>query len=120
MAFKGTHWTKMKNSNEIKERIRQKNLGKRYSANPIYKNNHFNGKSPYRYNILVKRLLSPENKCMACKIVSELKNLHLHHEDIFNRQPETVDISKLKILCPKCHKKADIELWNKYKESEVA
>ena len=75
-------------------------------------------KSPYRYNILVKRILCPKGECQMCGIGLEWSKLQLHHEDIFNRQPEIVDIKKLKVLCPSCHKQADIKIWKDYKDNE--
>ena len=109
-------------SQEHKDRISKGNKGKRLgkhdlSPNPVTEEIK-NGQSPYRYGVLVKRLLSPNNKCQDCNEVFELKKLQLHHEDIFNRQPETVDIKKLKVLCPKCHKQADMKIWKEYKSNE--
>lgn len=114
--FRGNHWTKMENAEEIKEKIRLKNIGKKRSANPV--EDEMKIKSPYRYNILVKRILCPEGKCQDCNTKLEWSKLQLHHEDVFNRQPETVDIKKLRVLCPSCHKKADVKLWKEYKLSE--
>jgi hypothetical protein len=123
-----SHWTGRNHTEETKERMSIKaserirpdmignkwGAGKKYSANPISNLKQ----SPYRYNILVKRLLCPEGKCQTCGKSLGWSELQLHHEDIFNRQPETVDINSLKILCPKCHKLADINLWRNYKALE--
>jgi hypothetical protein len=85
------------------------------SPNPLY----LEKRSPYRYAKLIVRLLSPKLKCFSCNKIFELGKLHIHHTDIFNRQPETVDMKTLKVLCFKCHRQADMEIWRKYKETEV-
>ena len=88
--------------------------GLKLSPNPVSNEK----RNPYRYNIIVMRLLSPESKCMNCNVVFDFNKLHVHHEDIFNRQPETVDINKLKVLCERCHKQADMKIWKDYKDKE--
>lgn len=108
-------------SNEHKKKIGLSNLGKRLgkhdlSPNPV----KLEKRNPYRWNILVLRLLSPEHKCISCNKVFELNKLHLHHSDIFNRQPETVDPKTIQVLCHKCHKQADMKLWKEYKNKEMA
>lgn len=114
--FRGNHWTRMPNAPEIQARITAKLLNKKYSPNPV--TTETKTKSPYRYNILVKRILQPSQSCMMCGIKLPWDKLQLHHEDVFNRQPETVDINKLKVLCPRCHKNADVALWKSYKLEE--
>lgn len=108
-------------SEEHKIKIGESNKGKHFrqiSPNPVEKENH--GHRAYNYSVIVKRLLRPDKTCMSCGKIVDLRNLHIHHTDIFNRNPETLDISSLKLLCPKCHKQADMEIWKEYKEKEVA
>jgi len=108
-------------SEEHKRKIGNANKGKRkgmkVSVNSVTEDMK-RGISPYNYGLLVKRMLCPESKCQYCGKVENIRKLHLPHDDIFNRDSETVDIDTLIVLCQSCHKKADIAIWGKYKERE--
>lgn len=64
-----------------------------------------NGKSSYR-SIVFRNF---EHKCCVCGYNEEIGILEVHHKD-GNR--ENNDISNLCILCPNCHRKITLKLYN--------